>query len=67
MWYGWGGYNEQLNLFKERFIARAWHHQFYYDHEVSQIVTRPPTIQSFAKHTQGMPSKPVNEYLATVL
>ena len=65
--YGWGGYDEQLNYFKERFIDKAWPRQFYYDHERSCVITNPPTIQSFAKHTQGMPSKPVNEYLANVL
>ncbi|QOJ20766.1 MAG: hypothetical protein HRU77_08695 [Gammaproteobacteria bacterium] len=67
VWYGWGGYDERLNLFKERFISRAWPQQFYYDHENSGINTCPPTIRSFAKHTQGMPSKPVNEHLANVL
>ncbi len=67
VWYGWGGYDERLNLFKKRFVSRAWPRQFYYDHESSQVIARPPTIRSFAKHTQGMPSKPVNEYLANVL
>lgn len=67
VWYGWGGNDQRLNLFKERFIAKAWPQQFFYDHNNSCVNTHPPTIESFAKHTQGMPSKPVNEHLANVL
>ncbi|MDD5265665.1 MAG: hypothetical protein PHO08_00870 [Methylococcales bacterium] len=67
VWYGWGGYDERLNLFKERFIAKAWPQQFYYDHESSHVISWQPTIKSFAKHTQGMPSNPVNEHLANVI
>ena len=67
VWYSWGGYDERLNSYKERFIAKAWPQQFFYDHENSCIDTHAPTIQSFAKHTQGMPSKPVNEYLSNAL
>jgi len=67
IWYGWGGHDQRLNLFKERFIAKEWQHQFFYNHNESRINTQPPTIRSFAKHTQGMPSKPVNEHLANVV
>jgi len=67
VWYGWGGHDQRLNLFKERFIAKTWPHQFFYDHNKSCVNTQPPTIKSFAKHTQGMPSKPVNEHLANVI
>ena len=67
IWYGWGGHDQRLNLFKERFIAKEWEHQFFYNHNKSRINTQPPTIRSFAKHTQGMPSKPVNEHLANVV
>ena len=67
VWYGWGGHDQRLNLFKERFINKKWPRQFFYDHSESRIITQQPTIRSFAKHTQGMPSKPVNEYLASVI
>lgn len=67
VWYGWGAHDQRLNLFKERFIAKKRQHQFFYDHNESRINTQPPTIRSFAKHTQGMPSKPVNEHLANVI
>ena len=67
VWYGWGGYDKRLNSYKERFIAKSWPQQFYYDHDNSCVSTHAPTIHSFAKHTQGMPSKPINEHLANVL
>lgn len=67
IWYGWGGYDERLNSFKERFIAKKRQHQFFYDHNELCVNTQSPTVRSFAKHTQGMPSKPVNEHLANVL
>ncbi len=67
VWYGWGGYDQRLNSFKERFITKARQHQFYYDHNNSDIETKAPTVKSFAKHTQGMPSKPVNEHLSRII
>ncbi len=67
VWYGWGGDDDRLNLYKERFIAKNRLHQFFYDHTESRVNTQPPTIKSFAKHTQGMPARPVNEHLATVV
>jgi hypothetical protein len=67
VWYGWGGHDQRLNLFKERFIAKEWPHQFFYDHRQSRVKEKQPTIKSFAKHTQGMPSKPVNEHLANII
>jgi len=67
IWYGWGNSDPRLNLFKERFITKSWPKQFFYDQHSSCINTHPPTIDSFAKHTQGMHSKPVNEHLANIL
>jgi hypothetical protein len=66
-WYGWGGNDQRLNSFKERFMTKEWPHTFFYDHTESRVSKAKPTINSFAKHTQGMPSKPVNEHLASVV
>jgi hypothetical protein len=67
VWYGWGGNDQRINSFKERFMTKEWPHTFFYDHTESRVSKAQPTIYSFAKHTQGMPAKPVNEHLASVL
>jgi len=67
LWYGWGGSDKRLNEYKDRFITREWRHQFFYDHHGSKININKPTIESFAKHTQGMPKEPVNDHLASVV
>ena len=72
VWYAWGGgnkgrYQQQLNLYKERFVAMSSPQQFYYDTKNQHIVTSAPSIESFARHTQGMPREPVNEHLAKIL
>jgi len=67
VWYGWGGYDPSLNDYKERFIKRSWPSEFFYDHKSTCIKTHAPTLTSHARHTQGMPSKPVGEHLACIL
>jgi hypothetical protein len=67
VWYGWGGHDPRLNSFKERFLARSWPRQFFYDHRDICIKNHAPTLHSFAKHTQGMPSRAVNAHLAGIL
>lgn len=66
VWYGWGD-GAKLNEFKKRFMQRTFQNEFYYDHNRSCISVGSPSLDSFAKHTQGLPSKPVNEYLASVV
>lgn len=67
VWFGWGGNEPKLNPFKDRFIANKWKHQFYYSHTDSKVIDKQPSTISFAKHTQGMPSKPIIEYLAGIV
>lgn len=67
VWYGWGGDNHKLNHFKQRFYSRNFPNQFFYDHNEARINAFRPSLYSFAKHTQGMPAQPVNEYLASVI
>jgi len=67
VWYGWGGPDKRLNQFKERFTARKYPIEFHYDHHNSCVRNCSPSLDSFAKHTQGMPAKPVAEYLSHVL
>lgn len=64
VWYGWGGSDSRLNGFKERFLRSQFKQEFCYDHDLSVVAEGKPTQETFAKHTQGMPAKPVNEYLA---
>ena len=66
-WFAWGGNNKKLNPFKERFLTRSHKNCFFYDKNTGKIIRRAPSIQDFAKHTQGMPSNPVINYLANVL
>lgn len=67
VWYGWGGDDSSLNLFKNRFIQRKQRHDFFYDHRAKTVMNNIPKVNDFAKHTQGMPAEPVVGHLATIL
>ncbi|WP_434151297.1 hypothetical protein ACR2R6_07000 [Methylocaldum gracile subsp. desertum] len=66
-WFGWGGNDEPLNKFKERFLRRKFRNVFYYDHHSGHVVDQIPSASAFAKHTQGMPAAPVAAHLAQIL
>jgi hypothetical protein len=66
-WFGWGGNNESLNKFKERFLHHKFRNAFYYDHISWLFVDQIPSVSAFAKHTQGMPAAPVVAHLAKSL
>ncbi|HNQ74926.1 MAG TPA: hypothetical protein PKN95_15170 [Verrucomicrobiota bacterium] len=67
VWFGWGGDDAKLNLFKQRFIKRAYPVAFFYDHRVRKVVGHAPTQTDFAKHTQGMPEAPITGHLSRLL
>lgn len=67
LWFGWGGDDSRLNAFKQRFLQKRAAKTFFYDHHQAKVVNSKPGQQSFAKHTQGMPAQPVEEYLASVV
>jgi hypothetical protein len=66
-WFGWGGNDSRLNLFKSRFLHRKYKNAFFYNHHSGGVTTGAPSAADFAKHTQGMPALPVIEHLARVL
>ncbi|EGQ9765679.1 hypothetical protein ACLVXC_004225 [Vibrio alginolyticus] len=67
IWFGWGGSDNRLNSYKNRFISKTWDNQFYYSHVEKRVVNQLPCPESFAKHTQGMPSEPVNGHLSEII
>ena len=67
VWYGWGDNDPTLNPYKSRFLGKKYKNQFFYNPHSRAIVQWAPAVSEFAKHTQGMPSEPVTQYLATVL
>jgi hypothetical protein len=66
VWFAWGGNDEDLNPFKRRFIKRDLT-GFYYNHRSKAVVDHPPLESDFAKHPQGMPSRPIINHLAVTL
>ncbi len=66
VWFAWGGDDSRLNPFKCRFIS-GQQGGFYYSGITKSIVILTPSASDFAKHTQGMPKRPVVNHLAGVL
>ena len=66
-WFGWGPSSSFLNPFKDRFLSRRLQRAFYYDHASATVIGQAPTECSAAKHTQGMPKVPIEQYLSTVV
>lgn len=67
IWYGWGGDDQGILSFKERFLDRGSNVQFFYDHRRKEVIAQKPTAGFFARHTQGMPKKPIIEHLITIV
>lgn len=66
VWFAWGGSKPHLDCFKQRFIS-AHRRGFFYSKISNSVVGHVPSISEFAKHPQGMPEKPVVEYLSSRL
>lgn len=67
VWYAWGDNHKFLNKFKTRFLSRADENGFFYNQKTKIISDQAPKESDFAKHTQGMPAKPVEDYLKSRL
>jgi hypothetical protein len=67
VWFAWGGRDLRLNPFKARFQKMKVKFPFFFDKDSGSIVERIPSEIDFAKHTQGLRAKPVEEYLASIL
>src|SRR5208283_3781052 len=63
VWFAWGGFDLRLNLFKARFSKMNVGRPFFFDKNSGNIVERTPSEIDFAKHTQGLRGKPIEEYL----
>jgi hypothetical protein len=66
-WFIWGGFDSRINRFKSRFQDANIGRPFFFDNVSKTIIERVPSELEFARHTQGMPIKEVDEYLASIL
>jgi hypothetical protein len=66
VWFAWGGSDNRLNPFKQRFLSDS-QCGFYYNHQSGMIVSRSPCAADFAKHPQGLPALPIVNHLAGLL
>jgi hypothetical protein len=66
-WFVWGGNDVRLNCHKTRFLTRRLRNPFYFDKDAGHIVRSLPTSTAFAKHTQGLPTDPIEAHLAELL
>ncbi len=67
LWYGWGGADPRLDVYKVRFAGRKDAHPFFYDRYTNKVVAKAPSPSDFAKHTQGLLSGPVVDFLSRML
>jgi hypothetical protein len=66
-WFIWGGSDPRTNGFKARFQELSVGHPFFFDNVSKAIIERVPSELEFARHTQGMRVKAIDEYLASIL
>jgi hypothetical protein len=67
IWYVWGGKDDALIEFKQRFENIRAIRNFYYDKNAGTIVSRVPKPDDFAKHTQGLQHDLVVPYISSIL
>lgn len=67
VWFAWGPPSVRLGPQKNRFLARKFNHPFFYDMDSKTLLGRMPTATCRVKHTQGLPSEPVEAHLASIL
>lgn len=62
LWYLWGGYDAEINSYKERFYQLN-HKGFFYNNYTKEIEEGTPKITICARHTQGMKKAPIQNFL----
>jgi hypothetical protein len=67
VWYVWGGESEKLSKYKMRFRHVNTNHNFFYDKNSGSVKNKVPSIDDFAKHTQGLKHDYVVPYIAKLL
>ncbi len=67
VWFVWGGNDNFLNSYKNRFLTIKSHQFFYYDNEKGKVTQDIPTKTSSARHTQGLTHDFVIPHISKVL
>lgn len=67
VWFGWGGPQSKLDIFKTRFSGVKAQHVFHYDQRIGKVIPSFPGVSGFAKHTQGLKRHPVIKHLAALI
>jgi len=67
VWFVWGGNDNFLNSYKNRFSSLKSKQPFYYDNKKGEVIQNIPTDISSAKHTQGLTHDFVVPHIANVL
>lgn len=66
-WYAWGGPDKALDALKVRFAATDAVHHFFYCGEQRKVMQRAPNLGEKARHTQGMPTEDLVNFLARLV
>lgn len=67
VWFAWGGDDDRLNAFKDRFLNQGQRNSFYYDKNSACLLTVVPNARDFAKHPQGLPALPIINHLSFLI
>ncbi|OAA90732.1 hypothetical protein [Clostridium ljungdahlii] len=67
LWYVWGGYNEKLNIYKQRFCNLNIGLNFYFSTKNKKIINSVPGLKDAARHTQGLKHKLVIPYISNII
>jgi hypothetical protein len=67
VWFIWGSFDARINRFKARFQKANIGRPFFFDNLSKAIIERVPAESEFARHTQGMRVRAIDEYLASIL
>ena len=68
VFYAWGGPNDGLNCYKDRFInTLRTNNYIWFDYRANKIKKTQPFRTDFVKHIQGLPHKNIMSELAVIL
>ena len=67
IWYVWGDSSSRLSPYKKRFSCLDSPNHFFYDNQVKEVKCLPPSLNEFAKHTQGLKHEYVIPYIANLI
>ncbi len=67
VWFAWGPPKTWHRQLSPRFLGLQIEHAFYYDMDAKTIIAEVPGPTDRVKHTQGLPGKPVELHLTSIL